>query len=179
MRERQRPRRLRAKYRDLSLGLLHSNAVAQASEDVDFGALSRPKPSCIGREWYPVTVVDGKSVSLGHDADDGVDRVAEPQLPPQHRRVTAESRVPHVVTDDHDRRGTGALVGGDNRASDGRLHTGDAETIRRDLGDLNGLDGLYGTAGNGHVARDGSERADLPDRLHLAPPRHEIVHRPP
>src|ERR1043165_6472036 len=94
MRERRRPRRLRAKYRDPSPGLLHSNAVAQASEDVDFGALSRPKPSCIGREWYPVTVVDGKSVPLGHDADDGVDHVAEPELSSKHRRVTAESRVP-------------------------------------------------------------------------------------
>src|ERR1051325_502581 len=123
MRERQRPRRLRAKYRDLSLGLLHSNAVAQASEDVDFGALSRPKPSCIGTEWYPVTVVDGKSVPLGHDADDGVRHVAEPQLSSEHRRVAAESRVPHVVTDHHDRRGTGALVGCDNRASDDRRYT--------------------------------------------------------
>ena len=121
-------------------------------------------------------MVDGKSVPLGHDADDGVHHVAEPQLSSQHRRVTAKSRVPHVVTDDHDRRGTGALVGCDNRASDDRHHTGDVEAGRRDLCDLNGLSRA---ASKGHVARDGSERANLPDRLHLAPPHHEIVHRPP
>src|ERR671912_624326 len=91
-------------------------AVAQASEDEDVGALSRSKRSGIDTKWYPVTVVDGKSVPLGHDADDGVHHVAEPQLSSQHRRVTAESRLPHVVTNDHGRRGTGGLVGGDNRA---------------------------------------------------------------
>src|SRR5918995_6205064 len=137
MRERKRTGRLRTKCRELSLGLLHLSAVAQASEDEDLGSLSRSKRSSIGTEWYPVTVVDGEPVPLGHDADDGVHRVAEPQLSSEHRRVTAESRVPHVVTDDHDRRGTGALVGCDNRASDDRLHTGDVETVRRDLCDLN------------------------------------------
>src|SRR5918993_6034114 len=107
-------------------------AVAQASEDEDVGALSRSKRSGIDTKWYPVTVVDGKSVPLGHDADDGVHPVAEPQRSSQHRRVTAESRLPHVVTDDHDRRRNGALVGCDNRTSDDRRHTGDVETVRRD-----------------------------------------------
>src|SRR5262245_52818514 len=99
MRERKRARRLRAKCRELSLGLLHSNAVAQASEDEDVRSLSRSERSSIGTEWYPVTVVDGKSVPLGHDADDGVHHVAEPQLSSEHRRVATEPRVPHVVPD--------------------------------------------------------------------------------
>src|SRR3954463_12790606 len=107
MRERQRPRRLRAKYRELSLGLLHRNAVAQASEDEDVGSLSRSKRHGISTEWYPVAMVDGKSVTLGHHAADGVRHVAEPQLSSKHRRVTAESRVPYFVTDDHDRWGAG------------------------------------------------------------------------
>src|SRR6185436_15878609 len=101
VRERKRGGRLRAKCRELSLRLLHRNAVAQASEDEDVGSLSRSKRR-FGTEWYPVTVVDGESVPLGHDADDGVHHVAEPQLSPQHRRVAAESRVPYIVTDDHD-----------------------------------------------------------------------------
>src|SRR6187399_3203411 len=111
MRERKRARRLRAKCRELSLGLVHSNAVTQAPEDEDVGSLPRCKRRWIGTEWNPVTMVDGKSVPLGHDTDDGVHHVAEPQLSSEHRRVATKPRVPHVVTDDHDRWGTGALVG--------------------------------------------------------------------
>src|SRR5918993_5394302 len=99
MGERKRAGRLRAQYRELSLGLLHRNAVAQASEDEDVGSLSRSKRYGIHGEGYPVAVVDGKSVPLRHHPDDSVHHVVEPQLSSEHRRITAEARLPHVVTD--------------------------------------------------------------------------------
>src|SRR5688572_21912600 len=176
MRERKCAGRLRAEYREFSPGLLQRNAVAQASEDEDLGSLLRSKRHGISTEWHPVAMVDGKSVPPWHDSDDRVHHVVEPQLSSKYRRFTAESRVPHVVTDDHDRWGAGVLVGCANRTSDDRLHTRDVGTVRRDLCYLGGLDRA---AGNGHVALYGSKRADLTDCLHLAPPRHQIVHRPP
>ena len=131
------------------------------------GPSRRPKADVSGTERYPVPMVDGKREPFWHHADNGVNDVAEPELPSEHRRVTAESRLPHVVADHHDRRSVDVFIGFDNRASDRRRHAGDVEADGRDLRDL---DRLGGSARDDQVAPDGAERADLLDRLELAAP---------
>ena len=119
--------RLGAERRQFGLCLLHRDAVAQAPEDEDGRPLASSEGRRIGIERYPVLMVDGKREPLWHHADNGVNDVAETELPSEHRRVTAESRLPHVVADHHDRRSVDVFIGFDNRASDRGRHAGDVE----------------------------------------------------
>src|SRR5688500_1987220 len=101
----------------------------QPAEHVEVGAQLRyDRGALVNAERTPVVTADGNGVARRHDADDGVRGASDVDFAPNVRRVTAETRLPDVVSDLDHVRSAEPFVLVEKRAAKEWTNPRDAET---------------------------------------------------
>lgn len=123
-------------------------------------------------------VPDRECEALRHDADHGVDHVAQANRPPHHGRIAREPRLPDIMADHHDRGSPGVLVVLDERSAEKGWHPRQLESRGRDLGDEHGLVQAAHRPGRAildhQVALDRLEGADIHHRPQTLAPTVQV-----
>lgn len=151
----------------LALRRLEKGVVHQPAKHVP---RSRVRAAADRPQRNPQLVVDGKTKSLRHDANNR--RLFEPEAKRAANDgwIRKESALPQRMTDDgHRWRGRG-LVARHQRPSELRRHTRDPKSGRRDRGNFDRLD----SAVDGEVALEQRHRAEVVHALKLLAPSVEI-----